>query len=117
MMSRGNMGKEISSAGKGGRASRVGGTMNRIQPMPPGSPPRGGMLGGRGNPVAAVGGVQPNPADFQEQIASMQSKLPGRGDGAMNRRQPMPVRGMAKGGKVTRGDGMCKKGHTKGKMY
>lgn len=28
-----------------------------------------------------------------------------------------PVARMAKGGKVTRGDGMCKKGHTKGKMY
>jgi hypothetical protein len=26
------------------------------------------------------------------------------------------VKKMAKGGKVTRGDGICKKGHTKGKM-
>jgi hypothetical protein len=26
------------------------------------------------------------------------------------------VKGYAKGGKVTRGDGMCKKGHTKGMM-
>lgn len=27
------------------------------------------------------------------------------------------VKGYAKGGKVTRGDGACMKGHTKGKMY
>lgn len=27
------------------------------------------------------------------------------------------AKGYAKGGKVTRGDGACMKGHTKGKMY
>lgn len=28
-----------------------------------------------------------------------------------------PMKGMAKGGKVGRGDGACKKGKTKGKKY
>ncbi len=47
-------------------------------------------------------------------------KLPDlTGDGKVTRADVLKgrgVKGFAKGGKVTRGDGICKKGHTKGKM-
>jgi hypothetical protein len=35
---------------------------------------------------------------------------------AMGMKKGGMVKGYAKGGSVTRGDGMCKKGHTKGTM-
>lgn len=50
----------------------------------------------------------------------MARKLPDlTGDGKVTRADVLKGRGVpgfAKGGKVTRGDGCCKKGHTKGKM-
>jgi hypothetical protein len=91
MMNRGQMAAQIANA----RASRGG--MNQIQP-----PPR---------MAAPVASPMVKPAVMPATLAAS---------------QPMPVSGMAKGGKVkkmakggsvTRGDGMCMKGHTKGKMY
>lgn len=91
MMNRGQMAAQIANA----RASRGG--MNQIQP-----PPR---------MAAPVASPMVKPAVMPATLAAP---------------QPMPVAGMAKGGKVkkmakggsvTRGDGMCMKGHTKGKMY
>ena len=48
--------------------------------------------------------------------ASRAEKLPGAMRRMAMQESSTPIR-MAKGGKVTRGDGMCKKGHTKGKVY
>lgn len=95
MINRGQMAAQIANA----RASRGG--MNQLQPPPRMAAPM----------VAPVASTMVKPAVMPATLAAS---------------QPMPVAGMAKGGKVkkmakggsvTRGDGMCMKGHTKGKMY
>lgn len=45
------------------------------------------------------------------------SRMAGMGRPVMPMVPAAPVMRMAKGGAVTRGDGACKKGHTKGKKY
>lgn len=112
MINRGQMAAQIANA----RASRGG--MNQLQP-----PPR---------TAAPPQAVNPGPSPLNNMNASYDSFIaqqPQMGTVTpvtLAAPKPMPVAGMAKGGKVkkmakggsvTRGDGMCMKGHTKGKMY
>jgi hypothetical protein len=52
----------------------------------------------------------------REETAEMIRKARGGDRMEMNREYSGTVKRYAKGGGVTRGDGMCSKGHTKGRM-
>ena len=92
MMNRGNMGKQIAMPGR--RTANM--------------PQRGGMappaMQRTANMPQMGGGMAAMPATMQRRAMPMPMKKGGT------------VKKMAKGG-MTRGDGCCMKGKTKGKMY
>lgn len=110
MMNRGQMGKQIATSRSSRGDMKPGGTMRRVQPPPSdndmddtmakGRPGRGGGMFGR--KATGGGSSDGKMANAKEMLAKAMKDRP---------------RKMAMGGKVTRGDGMCKKGGTKGKMY
>lgn len=138
-MNRGNMGKQISNAPKS-KSKKVkkmfGGGMSSMPPpmfgggdkSMPGKPgfgrmptpppsPGGAFTSMPSKPIKPMpgpglrGGPAPMPPMLQTQGPAT---MPG---GVRGTSGPKPaLMGMAKGGKVTRADGCCMKGHTKGTM-
>jgi len=72
--------------------------------------------------IAKYGGFGLAGMAARDALRKKKKKKAGEPDGGMTAgaeptmRKGGKVKKMAKGGKVTRGDGICKKGHTKGKM-
>jgi hypothetical protein len=52
----------------------------------------------------------------REEIEAMRAKMKPKDRMEMNREYSGKVKRLAKGGSVTRADGICTKGHTKGRM-
>jgi hypothetical protein len=110
MMNRGNMGKEISTAPKSKKVKKMmmggmadGARRPAVMPPRPGGP---GFFGG-GAPRPPMGGPGMPPAGMLEALRNRQ---------AMGMKKGGSVKGMAKGGMATRGDGCAMKGKTKGTM-
>jgi hypothetical protein len=72
--------------------------------------------------IAKYGGFGLAGMAAHKALRKKKKKKPGEPDGGMTAgaeptmRRGGKVKKMAKGGKITRGDGCCKQGHTKGKM-
>jgi len=72
--------------------------------------------------IAKYGGFGLAGMAARDALRKKKKKKPGESEGGMTAgaeptmRRGGKVKKMAKGGKVTRGDGCCKQGHTKGKM-
>jgi hypothetical protein len=72
--------------------------------------------------IAKYGGFGLAGMAARDALRKKKKKKPGEPEGGMTAgaeptmRRGGKVKKMAKGGKVTRGDGCCKQGHTKGKM-
>jgi len=137
-MNRGNMGKQISTAPKskkvkkmmfGGMASggsrqpavmpRPGGAMGSGRPpmvMPRPSMPQAGMMtpGKPGN-MGPGGMMQAVPGTPQAGMMAAAAEAM-RNRQAMGMKKGGAVKGYAKGGIASRGDGCCMKGKTKGSM-
>ena len=136
MMNRGNMGKEISTAPKSKKVKKMmmggmadGARRPAVMPPRPGGPgmgrpgmppsmgpggmprpPAGGPGMGRpGMPPAGMGGRMGQEAAAQQLMASLPRAPMGMKKGGA-------VKGYAKGGMASRGDGCCMKGKTKGTM-
>lgn len=75
------------------------------------------MRSGRTMPAMPVTGAPTTPA-MPVTGAPVSPAATGLANAAMRsgRTMPVPGRPFKKGGSVTRGDGMCTKGHTKGRM-
>lgn len=58
----------------------------------------------------------PNRAMTREESEAMKRRARGEDRMEMNKEYSGKVKRYAKGGSVTRGDGICSKGHTKGRM-
>jgi len=69
-----------------------------------------------GDALGPVAGLMPMAASDIEKRRRRKKEAGSAPDAGEGMRKGGKVKKMAKGGKVTRGDGIAKKGHTKGKM-
>ena len=66
-----------------------------------------------------LAGIADTASSMMDDVDSLAKRLNYGESGGLGKSQPVgfnAISGFKKGGKVTRGDGVCTKGHTKGKM-